>query len=115
MLCTLRGSPDSTTMPACSRVPARNRWLCTADVASSDGIGTLSGPALRSERIRMFAPADSATSASEQRRSIADSSPSTPSDRGHVVSIVQLMNTPERTWRSCSSSLSRRIGFAITS
>ena len=115
MLCTLRGSPDSTTMPACRRVPSRTRWWCTAPVASREGIGTRPGPALLSERMRMFAPAASATSASAQIRSIARSRPSAPSAAGHVVSIVHDLKTSESTRRSCSSSSSSRIGLSITS
>ena len=36
---TSRGSPDSTIRPHFVRQPSRTRWLCTAAVASSAGIG----------------------------------------------------------------------------
>ena len=63
----------------------------------------------------MFVPAASAMSTLRQIRSSAVASPSAPSSTGHVVSTVCALKTSERTWRSWSSSLSRRIGLSITS
>ena len=54
---TSRGSPDSTIRPQRVRQPSRTRWLCTAAVASSAGIGATSGaPAARSESTRISSP-----------------------------------------------------------
>ena len=63
----------------------------------------------------MFTPRASASSASRQIRSSAASSPAVPSATGQVMSIVCALKTIESTWRSASSSLSRRIGCGITS
>ena len=41
MWCTSRASPLSTTSATVVRSLVRTRWWCTADTASSDGIGAL--------------------------------------------------------------------------
>ena len=66
---TSRGSPDSTISPHFVRQPSRTRWLCTAAVASSAGIGAASGaPAARSERIEdLLAQRDRARGAPAER------------------------------------------------
>ena len=63
----------------------------------------------------MFAPSASASSASSQTRSSARSMPAGPSATGQVMSSVCDLKIAERTWRSCSSSESSRIGLSITS
>ena len=63
----------------------------------------------------MFTPRASASSASRLIRSSAVSRPGTPSAAGQVMSIVCARKTSESTWRSASSSLSRRMGCGMTS
>ena len=63
----------------------------------------------------MLAPPTSAASASSKTRSSAASIPSGPSTVGQVMSSVCDLKIAERTWRSCSSSESSRIGLSITS
>ncbi len=63
----------------------------------------------------MFAPPASAESASPKTRVSARSIPSGPSAAGHVMSSVCDLKIAERTWRSCSSSESSKIGLSITS
>ena len=110
-----RGSPDSITRPQRRRVPSRTRWWWTAATASSDGIATRSAPTSRSDRISTLIPSATMSCASWQMRSTARSIPSGPSATGQVMSIVCERKTSCETWRSRSSSWSRRIGWRITS
>ena len=61
----------------------------------------------------MFAPSAMQSCASAQIRSTASAIPSAPSLTGDVMSIVCDANTSWDTWRSFSSSPSRRIGWRI--
>ncbi len=87
---------------------------CTAAEASSDGIGTRSGPISWSEMISIVAPSSSASSASAQIRSIASCMPSSPSASGQVASIVTACSSGSSALRSRSMSSLVRIGWSIS-
>ena len=56
MWCTSRASPVSTTRPTLVRLRSRTRWWCTAETASSDGIGASFSSDSRSDRMMIRAP-----------------------------------------------------------
>ncbi len=75
---TSRGSPDSTTTLVRLRPPSRTRWLCTAAVARSIGIGARCSSTPRSERTITPWPRRTRREASRHIVSSARSSASPP-------------------------------------
>ena len=71
-------------------------------VASSDGIGTRSGPVSLSDRMMILKPSCTAFSARSQRRKSAPSSPAAPFSAEKVMSRVTVWN-----WLSAMSPIMR--------
>ena len=122
MWCTSRASPDSTTSPTLVRLRSRTRWWCTAETASSDGIGAIFSSDSRSDRMMIRAPSAIAAEVCARTLSSAAFRPAPFSATGYRQRITldrmpcrrPLTSTSGSRLISLASSWLRRIGCGKT-